>query len=55
MIDNWNIEKLIKPFFPGKFIFAQIWSKRAKNGPIIGFFELFEKFYHKFFLEKNLK
>ena len=33
-----------EPFFPGKFMLAQIWTKRAQNGPKIGFFGFFEKF-----------
>ena len=41
MVDNLNIEKLTNPFFPRKFIFVQIWTKRAKNGPKVGFFWIF--------------
>ena len=37
MENNRNIEKLTEPFFPGKFIPAQIWEKGAQNGPKIGF------------------
>ena len=51
MVDNSNIEKLVEPFSPGKFIFAQIWAKRAQNGHKIGFFGFFEKFYVSFFFK----
>ena len=34
------ILKLTEPFFPGKFIFTQIWAKRAQNGTKIGFFDI---------------
>ena len=27
MVEIWNISKLTEPFFPGKFIFPQIWAK----------------------------
>ena len=30
--------------FPGKFIFAQSWAKRAQNGPKVRFFRFFERF-----------
>ena len=33
MLDNWNIENLTEPFFPGKFIFGQICAKRVQNDP----------------------
>ena len=46
MVDNWNIEKLTEPFFPVKFIFVQICAKGVQNGPRIGFFGFFEKFWH---------
>ena len=29
IVDNWNIEKLTELFFPGKFIFVQILTKRV--------------------------
>ena len=29
-----------QPFFPGKFIFVQIWAKRAQNGLKMGWFFL---------------
>ena len=51
MVDNWSILNLTEPTFPGKFIFAQIWAKRAQNGPKIGFFGFFETFCHLFFLQ----
>ena len=35
----------MESFFPGKFIFPQIWVKRAQNGPKINFFDF----------QKNLK
>ena len=44
IVDNWNIWKLMEPFFPGKFIFAQIWAKRVQNGPKLKCFGFFEKF-----------
>ena len=44
MVDNSNIEKLAELFSSGKFIFAQIWAKRAQSGPKIGFYGFFEKF-----------
>ena len=31
----------MKPFFPGKLIFAQIWANRAQNDPQLGFFNFF--------------
>ena len=43
MLNNWNIQKLTEPFFPGKFTFPQIWIKSAQNGPKIEFFGIFEK------------
>ena len=46
MVDNQNIEKLTEHFFPGKFIFAQIWAKKVQNSPKIEFFGFFEKFCH---------
>ena len=33
MLDNWNIENLTEPFFPGKLIFGQICAKRVQNDP----------------------
>ena len=54
MVDNLNIEKLTMPFFPGKFIAAQIWAKRAQNGRKIGFFFYFLKNFMLVFLENNL-
>ena len=44
MVGKSNIEKLTEAIFPWKFIFAQIWAKRAQNGPkirVLGFFEIF--------------
>ena len=37
MVDSSNIEKLTESFFPGKFIFAQIWAEKTQNGPKIEF------------------
>ena len=51
MVDNSNIEKLTKPSFPGKFIFAQIWAKRAQNDSKIGFFYFLKNFIVLVFLE----
>ena len=42
MVDSWNILKLTV-FFPGKFVFAQIWAKRAQYGPKFVFFVFFLK------------
>ena len=45
VVDNWNIKKLAEPFFPGKFIFLQIWGKIAQGDPKIwGFFYFLKKF-----------
>ena len=33
VVEIWNMKKLIEPFFPGKFIFVQIWEKKAHNVP----------------------
>ena len=38
-----QLKKLKELFFPGKFIFAKIWVKRAQNGPKIGSFWIFKK------------
>ena len=54
---NWSLgfpyllvtSLLAEHFFPGKFIFAQIWAKKIQNGLKIGLFG-FEKFCY-FFLE----
>ena len=54
MVDNSNIEKPPKPFFPGKFIFAQIWAKRAHNGPKIVFLDFLKNFVMLVFLGNNL-
>ena len=54
MVDNSNIEKLTMPFFPGKFISAQIWAKRAQNGRKIGGFFYLLKNFMLVFLENNL-
>ena len=55
MVDNSNIEKMTQPFFPGKFIFAQVWAKMVQNGPKIGFFGYFEQFCHVSFSWKYSK
>ena len=39
MVDNWNILKAVSPFFPGKFIFAQIIGQNDVNH-ISGFFKM---------------
>ena len=44
MVDNWNISKLSEPFFPGKFIFPQIWVEIAQNNPKIGLLAFSEEF-----------
>ena len=36
---------MIAPF-PGKFIFAQMWTKKAPKDPKIEFSEFFKKFCH---------
>ena len=40
-------------FFPGKFIFAQIWIKRDQNGPQIGSFFIFLKKFLLLFLHEG--
>ena len=47
--------KLTKCFFPGKFIFAQIWAKSAQIGLKIGFYGIFEKVLSLVFAGNNLK
>ena len=54
MVDNSNIEKPTKHFFPGKFIYAQIWAKSALNGPKIVFFYFLKNFVMLVFLGNNL-
>ena len=54
MVDNSNIEKPTKPFFLGKFIFTQIWAKRAHNGPKIVFLDFLKNFVMLVFLGNNL-
>ena len=54
MVDNSNIEKPTKPFFPGQFIFTQIWAKRAHNGPKIVFLDFLKNFVMLVFLGNNL-
>ena len=55
MVDNSNIEKLTELFFPGKFIFVQIWAKRTQNDSKIGFYGLFKKFCYVSFSWKYSK
>ena len=54
VVENWNIKKLIEPFFRGKFVFVQIWEKRAQNGPQIMVFGMAWKIL-LVFLRKKLK
>ena len=54
MVDNSNIEKPARPFFPGKFIFAQIWAKRTHNDPKIIFLGFLKNFVMLVFLGNNL-
>ena len=44
MVDNWNISKLSEPFFPGKFIFPQIWVEIAQNNCKVGLLAFSEEF-----------
>ena len=44
VVDSRNIWKLTEPFFTEKFFFAQIWAKRAQNGPKLSLFRIYEKF-----------
>ena len=56
MVDNWNIQKLMEPFFPGKFIFAQICEKKPQNDPQIVFFlDFLKNLVMLVFLGNNLK
>ena len=42
-------------FFPGKFVFVQIWAKQVQIGPKIVFFSIFWKILSLVFLGNNLK
>ena len=55
MIDNSNTEKTTRAIFPGKFIFAQIWTKRDQIDPKLGFFRFLEKLCHASFNWKYSK
>ena len=55
MVDNWNIQKVTEPNFPGKFIFTHIWTIRAQNGPKIKFFCICLKILFFVFCGINLK
>ena len=46
-----EILKTARAFFPGKFIFAQIWAEAAPNDLKIEFFRFCETFCLSFFLE----
>ena len=55
MLDNWNIFKTDRDFFPGKFIFAQILGKRVINGPQNRFFWILWNILSLVFPRNNLK
>ena len=42
MLGSWNIQKLTEPFFPGKFVFAQVWAKTSESF----FFGFVERIYN---------
>ena len=43
-VDNWNIQTLIEPPFPGKFIFPQIGNNGLKMAPKNGFLDFLKNF-----------
>ena len=55
MVDNSNIEKLTESFFQEKFIFAQIWAKKAQNDPKKRFWIFWKIFVMLVFPGNNLK
>ena len=55
VVDNLNIEKLTESFFQEKFIFAQIWAKKAQNDPKKRFWIFWKIFVMLVFPGNNLK